>query len=247
MRSCSRGLALGYGVVCHAAFALAVGTMTVSLWTGLAWGQGSLQGGAALVANTALLLQFPLLHSFLLSPLGKPWLHLLAPRRAAAALSTTVFAAVSSLQLLGVFLLWSPSGQVWWHARGVATYPFAVAFGASWVFLLQSMRDAGLSVQTGYLGWTSVFRGVPPRFPPLATTGVFRLCRQPIYLAFCLTLWTGPVWTPDRLLLAVPWTAYCLLGPRLKEQRLWTRHGGRFLAYRESVPYWIPWSTRRRG
>ena len=37
-----------------------------------------------------------------------------------------------------------------------------------------------------------------------------RLIRQPIQVAFALTLWTPPVWTPDQLVLAVSFTAYCL-------------------------------------
>jgi methanethiol S-methyltransferase len=54
--------------------------------------------------------------------------------------------------------------------------------------------------------------------------------RQPIYVAFALTLWTVPVWTPDQLALALSLTAYCLLAPRLKERRFAARYGDRFHA-----------------
>jgi hypothetical protein len=60
------------------------------------------------------------------------------------------------------------------------------------------------------------------------------------YLAFALTLWTGPVWTRDPLQLAVIWTAYCALGPRLEERRYLRRDPVAYQRYRESVPYWIP-------
>jgi protein-S-isoprenylcysteine O-methyltransferase Ste14 len=70
--------------------------------------------------------------------------------------------------------------------------------------------------------------------------------RQPIYVAFALTLWTVPVWTPDQLVLALTLTAYCLAAPRLKERRFERRYGERFRAYRQSVPYALPALDRGR-
>jgi protein-S-isoprenylcysteine O-methyltransferase Ste14 len=64
--------------------------------------------------------------------------------------------------------------------------------------------------------------------------------RQPIYVAFALTLWAVPVWTPDQLALAVSYTGYCLLAPRLKERRFAARYGDRFARYRARVPYVVP-------
>ena len=81
---------------------------------------------------------------------------------------------------------------------------------------------------------------IKPVFPAMPTQGLFRLIRQPIYLAFALTLWTVPVWTPDQLLLAICYTAYCLLAPRLKERRFAARYGEQFDRYRATVPYVLP-------
>ena len=80
----------------------------------------------------------------------------------------------------------------------------------------------------------------------MPTQGLFRLIRQPIYVAFALTLWTPPVWTPDQLVLAISFTAYCLLAPRLKERRFATRYGARFEHYRATVPYVLPRLTTRK-
>jgi 2-polyprenyl-6-hydroxyphenyl methylase/3-demethylubiquinone-9 3-methyltransferase len=68
---------------------------------------------------------------------------------------------------------------------------------------------------------------------------LFRLVRQPIYVAFALTLWTVPTWTPDQLVVAVVLTAYCVLGPLLKEARFRQRFGNAFVAYSRRVPYWV--------
>ena len=61
-----------------------------------------------------------------------------------------------------------------------------------------------------------------------------------VVLGFALTLWTGPVWTPDRLALAAVWTAYCMIGPRLKERRYLAWHGEAFRRYQSEVPYMAP-------
>ncbi|MFO7758563.1 MAG: isoprenylcysteine carboxylmethyltransferase family protein, partial [Roseovarius sp.] len=100
--------------------------------------------------------------------------------------------------------------------------------------------DAGAEVQSGALGWMSLMARIRPKFPDMPTRGLFRVIRQPIYVAFALTLWTVPVWTPDQLALAVSYTAYCLLAPRLKERRFAARYGQRFEQYRARVPYILP-------
>ena len=75
----------------------------------------------------------------------------------------------------------------------------------------------------------------------MPTTGLFRIVRQPIYVAFALTLWTVPTWTPDQLAVALVLTTYCLVGPLLKERRFKRRFGQIFVAYANCVPYWLPW------
>lgn len=235
-----RAIALVYGLACHGLFAVGVGAMVVGLYTGLASGRGSLSGGWAWAVNTLLALQFPLVHSLLLARPGARLLHRLAPGTLGRDLSTTTYAAVASLQLILTFLLWSPSGVVWWSPQGGARVALTLLYAGSWLFLAKALWDAGLALQTGYLGWSAVVRGRRPEFGPMPVGGLFRHSRQPVYVGFALTLWTGPDWTPDRLLLALAWTLYCLVGPRLKEARYLEAYGDAFRRYRERVPYWLP-------
>jgi 2-polyprenyl-6-hydroxyphenyl methylase/3-demethylubiquinone-9 3-methyltransferase len=113
-------------------------------------------------------------------------------------------------------------------------------YTAGWLLLLKSMFDAGITLQTGALGWWAVYRNTRPAYPPMPTRGLFRVCRQPIYLSFAITLWTVPVWTPDQLVLAVVLSVYCLTGPLLKEARFTRLFGREFEAYRARHPYWFP-------
>lgn len=240
-----RSQALLFGVVNHALFVFAIGSMAVALWSGLEFGRGTLHGAAAVLANSALILQFPLLHSFLLGARGGHWLAASLGRKYGRALVTTSYATSASLQLLATFWLWSPSHTWSWQPTGVALWLHAAAFAACWIFLARAILDSGVAVQSGLLGWWSVFRGKSPRYPTFATHGTFAFCRQPIYLAFALILWTAPTWTLDRLALATAWTAYCVLGPLLKERRYRRRHGDDYLAYQRRVAYFIPLSIRR--
>ena len=92
----------------------------------------------------------------------------------------------------------------------------------------------------GFPGWGSIVRDRKPVYGSFPERGTFRYLRQPIYLAFALTLWTGPVWDADHLLLAIAWTLYCIAGPVLKERRCVAAYGERFQRYRDRVPYWLP-------
>lgn len=241
------GVAITYGIVCHAAFALAVGTMMLAMYGGTSVGFGTFRGPWNWLANAILVVQFPLLHSFLLTPRGRAVMSRLAPRGYGNDLSTTTYVIIASAQVMLLFALWSPSGIVWWKAEGLARVLLSVAYAAAWLLLLKSIADAGLALHTGLLGWNAVRKGVKPRFPPMPSTGLFRLCRQPIYVSFALTLWTVPTWTADQLLLAASLTAYCIVGPLLKERRFKEFYGATFDAYRRRVPYWLPWPRPHDG
>lgn len=237
-------LALGLGAVCHAVFAAAVLAMIVAMAFGMSESLGAVPWPWAALANAALILQFPLVHSLLLTKRGGAWLSRLLPH--GGTLATTTYAIIASLQLLALFALWTPSGIVWWRAEGAVLWLTLTAYTAAWLFLIKASWDAGAEVQSGALGWMSLMAKRRPVFPDMPERGTFRVIRQPIYLAFALTTWTVPVWTPDQLALAVTLTAYCLAAPMLKERRFRARYGARFDAYAARVPYMVPRLTPSR-
>jgi ubiquinone biosynthesis O-methyltransferase len=233
-------IAVGYGLLCHSLFIMAVAAMIVMMFFGMSRSFGPLTGPWRLIANTLLLLQFPLAHSLLLTRNGNGILRRLAPRDLATDLATTTYAAVASLQVLTLYLLWSPAGTIWWRAEGPLLVILCCAYAVAWLSLLKAIVDAGFAQQVGLLGWYSIARDVTVRYPPMPRTGLFRYCRQPIYVAFAATLWTVPTWTPDQLTIASTLTLYCLIGPLFKERRFRARFGDEFAAYRKDVPYWLP-------
>jgi len=234
-----RARALALGAACHGAFGGAIVAMAASLHQGLRLGVGQLHGVTAWAANSALALSFPALHSWLLTPRGGLVLDRLSAR-IGRELRATTYVLVASLHLFAVFALWSPAGALLWRAQGTALVASEVAFAVSWLLLGRAMLDSGLGLQTGWLGWSAVVRGRAPVYPRFAQRGLYRFTRQPIYLAFTCALWTAPVLTADRLLLASLWTLYCLLGPLHKEKRILARDPGGYGRYQQLVPYWLP-------
>ncbi|MEM8629726.1 MAG: isoprenylcysteine carboxylmethyltransferase family protein [Pseudomonadota bacterium] len=241
----TRWIALVYGAGCHGTFALAGLAMIWGLWHGMSATWGNVPWPWAVVTNALLLVQFPLGHSLFLTRRGQRWLAALAPAPYGKTLATTTYAWIASLQLLLLFTLWTPSGVILWQAEGPWLYLFGALFATSWVLLTKASFDAGPDVQSGLLGWWALFRNRLPVFPDMPETGLFRWVRQPIYVSFALTLCSVPIWTPDQLALAVTYTLYCLLAPRLKERRFLRFYGDRFRAYQARVPYWLPRAPKK--
>jgi protein-S-isoprenylcysteine O-methyltransferase Ste14 len=239
-------LALFWGALCHLSFALGVGTMIAAMYFGMSRSLGWVPDPWNWIANLALLLQFPLVHSLLLTARGRALLNRLAPLGAGATLSTTTYVAIAGMQIFALFALWSPTGTLWWRAEGPVLAVMTALYASSWLLLGKAMLDAGLSLQTGSLGWVALLRARKPVYPAMPEKGLFRFTRQPIYVAFTLTLWTVPTWTPDQLTVAVTLTAYCLFAPLLKEARFRRIYGGAFEDYARRVPYWLPRRPRRR-
>jgi protein-S-isoprenylcysteine O-methyltransferase Ste14 len=240
-RMVEKMIAITYGTGCHALFVLGVGIMIYEMAFGMSRSLGTISGAWLYVTDAALLLQFPLCHSLLLSRCGHKILAQLAPFGLGGRLSTTSYAIIASAQIGLLFLLWSPSRIIWWQAEGWWLVASGLLYLTAWLLLLKSIVDAGFPLQTGLLGWWAVVRGRKPVYPPMPHRGLFRLVRQPIYVAFAMTLWTVPTWTPDQLAVAITLTLYCLLGPLFKEARFLRAFGGDFARYQRRVPYWLPW------
>ncbi|MCC6697042.1 MAG: DUF1295 domain-containing protein [Candidatus Hydrogenedentes bacterium] len=238
--------AIFYGVLTHMFFAISVAIMVRALYHGLNTGWGSFHGWTACIANALLVVQFPLIHSLMLTPWGHSLMAKAAPAGLGKDLAPTTYVLIASLQLMLAFVLWSPSGIVFIEPHGTMFWMLIPLYLASWTFLVKALTDAGLGLQMGYMGWLSVVRGKRPDYGSFPTHGLFRVCRHPVYLGFALVLWTSPIVTLDGVLLACAWTFYCLVGPLFKQKRYAGWYGERFAQYCASVPYMLPRLRVRR-
>ena len=162
-------LALGLGMLCHALFAVGVLSMIVAMFFGLSQSFGTVPWPWAILANAALIVQFPIAHSILLTKKGNGILQQLIPGPHGATLATTTYAIIASAQLLALFTLWTPSGIIWWQAEGWMFWMISVAYAVAWLILSKASFDAGAEVQSGALGWMSLMARIRPVFPDMPT------------------------------------------------------------------------------
>ena len=81
--------------------------------------------------------------------------------------------------------------------------------------------------------------------PTLITSGLFRLCRHPLYL-FTLLAWTlTPVMSLDRLAMIVFMCLYALIGIPFEERKLVGIFGQPYVDYQQRVPAVIPFSMSK--
>ncbi len=234
---------VAFGITSHLLFAIGVGAMAIQLYNGLATPLVALPNWSLLV-DLFLLTSFPILHSYFLGKRGRALLIRIFPTPYGRRLLTTTFAFFASLQTASTFLLWQPLGPLF-EFSGVLLKLSQIAYAASWLALIVSIYEAGVGLQTGFIGWHSSFKHIEPRYPPLPTQGLHGLCRHPIYQSFLLILVTGPVWSVDHILIAIVWGLYCVIGPRFKENRLQTTFGGVYNNYQQKVPYfYVPFFPR---
>jgi protein-S-isoprenylcysteine O-methyltransferase Ste14 len=239
----NRLIAIILGIINHSIFVCAISLMAMQLFCGMT-SKPIWSSPFPILTNAFLILQFPIIHSWLLGKKGREFLTKLFPADLGKLLLTTSYTTVASIQLVLTFGFWSPSNFVLWNAE-TFMIPMSIMYGLSWLLLGWSMYSADLRIQTGALGWMALARGQKPNYPQeFPTSGLFSICRQPIYLSFAMILWTGPYLTLDKIILAFFWTAYCFWGPKLKEKRFSDRWGKRFAEYQGLVPYFIP-SLRR--
>jgi hypothetical protein len=85
------------GALCHLIFAMAVLSMMAAMFFGMSESFGRVSWPWAILANAALIVQFPLLHSFLLSKRGTKIVARLIPGPHGGTLASTTYAIIASL------------------------------------------------------------------------------------------------------------------------------------------------------
>ena len=204
--------------------------MIFHMFFGMRYSLGPFSAPWSWLANVVLLLQFPIGHSVLLTGKGRAFLKRLAPGLFASDLSTTTYVIVASLQVFLLFNLWSFSGIVWWQASGVSLVVPVTLYAASWLFLGLAILNAGITQQSGFLGWWAVFlvvpvglviaysvfqRGTYGGVVPTFTLDNFVRALDPLYLrVFLFSLRVAVIATVIALLIGYPAAYFIATLPR---------------------------------
>ena len=182
--------------------------------------------------DVVLALQFAIPHSVLLLPGVKRILERWVP----ASLYGSFFCIVTCVSLLITIINWRTSAETVWQLVGWQSQLVVILFVGTWGALVYSLSLTGLGYQTGWTTWLQWLKKqpqLPRRFEP---RGAYRFLRHPVYLSFLGLLWLTPQMTVDRLLLAVIWSVYILVGSCLKDRRLSFYVGQVYLDYQARVP-----------
>ena len=200
-----------------------------------------LDQGPALALDAVLSLLFFMQHSGMVRGAFR--------RRLAKALPdqyhSALYSATSGMVLLLLLVFWQRSETVIWSVTGPAAWLVRGVFlagvlGFWWgVKALRSFDVLGVAPILDELRQ----RERPPM--PFTVRGPYRFVRHPLYTFSLVLIWASPHCTLDRLVFAVLWTGWIVLGTVLEERDLVVAFGDRYRTYQRDVPMLVPW--RRSG
>jgi protein-S-isoprenylcysteine O-methyltransferase Ste14 len=195
----------------------------------------------AIGMDLALLAGFAVQHSGMARPAFKRWWTRMIPESA----ERSTYVLVTSLLMIGLFVLWEPIGGVLWRVPdGAALTAIVILYGFGWALLLYATF---LIDHFDLFGLTQVWRrlcGLAYRPPQFRTPGLYRLVRHPLYVGWLIIFWAAPVMTTAHLLFALMTTAYILIAIQLEERDLVAAFGEAYRDYRRRTPMLIPRLTR---
>ncbi len=173
----------------------------------------------------------------------------LVGQRAFLGLYRLAYSIASVLTLLPVLALMAagPGGIVWSVSGMAASALLALRVTVGVGILLALVQIDGLRF-VGITDAIAYFRGQELPLPAerLATGGIYRLVRHPLYLFSVIALWASPVMTESALAFTLGATIYFVVGSILEERKMALAFGEDWSAYRDAVPWLIPFVKRWR-
>jgi methanethiol S-methyltransferase len=169
--------------------------------------------------------------------------------RAFLGLYRLAYSIVSVVTLVPILdLMAAQPGRTVWSASGLTASVLSAFRVMAWIGLaaalgqIDGLRFVGIKEAIAY------FRGraLPLPAERLATRGVYRLVRHPLYLFSTVALWASPVMSESLLGFALGTTIYFVVGSSLEERKMASGFGADYVAYRNAVPWLIPFVKRER-
>ncbi len=196
----------------------------------------------AMATDVLLLALFGIQHSLMARRSFKRWWAHVVP--SAVERSTYVVATCAVLLLL--FWLWVPikAPVVWRIEQGAVAALLWSLFGLGWLLVLTSTF---LINHFELFGLQQVHARLTGRALPQAefrTPLLYRYVRHPLYLGLLLSFWAVPFMTAGRLLFALGFTVYILIGIMFEERDLIRQFGERYRRYRAEVGMLLPRRSR---
>jgi methanethiol S-methyltransferase len=192
----------------------------------------------ALGTDLLLIVLFGVQHSVMARRGFKRWWTRMVP----AAVERSTYVVATCIVLALMFWFWVPieAPIVWQVEHGAGAALLWGLFGLGWLLVLLSTF---LLNHFELFGLHQVFARLKGRAMPEAqfrTPLLYRWVRHPLYLGLLLSFWSVPVMTAGRLVFALGFSAYILIGIAFEERDLLQQFGERYRTYREQVGMLIP-------
>ena len=224
----------GGGMLAWLVFLLAGPPAPVDIGLGMAGG---------LLLDTLLCLLFFIQHSIMVRRHFRLWL----TRTVRTDFHGALYAAASGSCLLVVVGLWQPVGSPWWAPGEAVRWTLMAVFLAAGAGAWWGSRSLG---EFDALGVKPAMQAFDSEKPIAATVfavrGPYRWVRHPLYLFSLVIIWSGPVFTMDRLLHNGLWTLWIVIGAIMEERDLVGCFGDAYRTYQETVPMLLPTSLKPR-
>lgn len=121
-------------------------------------------------------------------------------------------------------------------------YVMLAGQGLSALFLLYSFLQTG---PLSFVGVSQFWEGEKPS--ALATSGMYRVVRHPLYLFSLLFIWLTPMMTMNQLIFYLTLTAYLFVGAYFEERKLLREFGAAYAEYKSVTPMMIPGLAFKRN
>ena len=192
----------------------------------------------AMTTDLLLLALFGLQHSVMARRGFKRWWTRLVP----PAIERSTYLVATCVALALMFWLWVPirAPIVWQVESGAAGALLWGLFGLGWALALASTFQINHLELFGLQQALAPLKGRSPPAAQFRTPLLYRCVRHPLYLGFLLTFWAVPAMTAGRLLFALGFSAYILIGIAFEERDLLAQFGERYRRYRAEVGMLIP-------
>lgn len=235
-----RRAVFAYGVTCYALgvsglLYLILVTLGLVPFTGGPIAIGST--GGAVAFNLGLVALFGIQHAIMARQGFKErWTRVIPP-----AAERSTFVLLAGGLMANAMFLWQPLPDVVWSVEAT-TGRWALYAGCAlgWAYMLAASFAIDHFELFGLKQVWRNLRGLDTAEPKLQQRFLYKFDRHPLMTGVVLGLWCAPTMTFDRLVLALGFSAYVVLGVGIEERDLIRRHGRNYIEYAKRVRTIVP-------
>lgn len=242
----TRRVTFAYGAVCYLVGVSGLSYLILVTLGVLPLGGGpiDLESNAAKITfNLFLIALFGLQHAIMARAGFKRWWTGIIPKAAERA----TFTLLSGLLMANAMFFWQPlEGGLWSVESAASRWTLLSVCALSWAYMLTASFAIDHFELFGLKQVWRNLRGLDTGEPQLVQRLMYRFDRHPLMTGVLFGVWSTPDMTFNRLLLALGFSAYIVLGVAMEERDLIRRYGSHYVQFARRVRTIVPRLTSYR-